>query len=98
MLIWRPGCDHWWKVPTLSPPATRLAGAVGFSSNMEEGTDPGDLRALVIDDNVDTATSLSFPLQILGCKSAVSFGGTMGLRVAQLFQPGPYSSTATCRV
>jgi CheY-like chemotaxis protein len=53
-----------------------------------DGSDPGDLRVLVIDDNVDTATSMSFLLQMLGCKSAVAYGGTMGLRVAQLFQPG----------
>jgi CheY-like chemotaxis protein len=45
------------------------------------------LRALVVDDNVDAATSLSYLLQLLGCKTAVAFGGTMALRVAQLFQP-----------
>jgi CheY-like chemotaxis protein len=46
-----------------------------------------EVRALVVDDNVDAATSLSYLLQLLGCKTAVAFGGTMGLRVAQLFQP-----------
>jgi hypothetical protein len=44
-----------------------------------------ELRALVIDDSVDSATSLSYLLQLLGCKTAVTFGGAMGLRVAQLF-------------
>jgi CheY-like chemotaxis protein len=48
---------------------------------------PVELRALVVDDNVDAATSLSYILQLLGCKTAVAFGGAMGLRVAQLFQP-----------
>ena len=46
-----------------------------------------ELRALVVDDNVDAATSLSYLLQLLGCKTAVGFGGVMGVRVAHLFQP-----------
>lgn len=47
----------------------------------------GELRALVVDDSVDEATSLSYVLQLLGCKTAVAFGGSMALRVAELFQP-----------
>lgn len=46
-----------------------------------------DLSVLVVADNVDAATSRSYLLQLLGCKTAVAFGATMGLRVAQLFQP-----------
>lgn len=46
-----------------------------------------ELRVLIVDDDIDTATSFSYVLQILGCKTAVGFGGAMGLRVAQLFQP-----------
>ena len=46
-----------------------------------------ELRVLVVDDNLDAATSLTYLLQILGCKTAVAFGGLMALRVAQLFQP-----------
>lgn len=53
---------------------------------MDEQSGP-DLRVLIVDDDVDAATSLSYVLQIVGCKTAVAFGGTMGLRVAQLFQP-----------
>lgn len=51
--------------------------------------EPGstELRVLIVDDDIDTATSFSYLLQILGCKTAVAFGGAMGLRVAQLFQP-----------
>jgi len=46
-----------------------------------------DLRVLIVDDNVDAATSLSYLLQMIGCKTAVAFGGEMGVRVAELFQP-----------
>ena len=46
-----------------------------------------ELRVLIVDDDVDAATSFSYLLQILGCKAAVAFGATMGVRVAQLFQP-----------
>jgi CheY-like chemotaxis protein len=54
---------------------------------MSEEAGPADLRVLIVDDDIDTATSFSYVLQILGCKTAVAFGGAMGLRVAQLFQP-----------
>src|SRR4051812_4136963 len=54
---------------------------------MSSDAEVPELRALVVDDNVDAATSLSYLLQLLGCKTAVAFGGGMGLRVAQLFQP-----------
>lgn len=58
------------------------------SSHMPAEADaPGELRVLVVDDNVDAATSLSYLLQLLGCTMAVAFGGVMALRVAQLFQP-----------
>ena len=46
-----------------------------------------ELRVLVIDDDVDAASSLAYVLQFLHCKTAVAFGASMGLRVAQLFQP-----------
>ncbi|HEY9064434.1 MAG TPA: response regulator [Burkholderiaceae bacterium] len=45
------------------------------------------LRTLVVDDNVDAATSLSELLQMLGCIPAVAFDGTMALQVAEGFQP-----------
>ena len=48
---------------------------------------PPELRVLVIDDDVDAATSFSYVLQLMGCKTAVAFGGTTGLRVAELFMP-----------
>lgn len=54
---------------------------------MPDETGPTELRVLIVDDDIDTATSFSYVLQILGCKTAVGFGGAMGLRVAQLFQP-----------
>ncbi|HLL17829.1 MAG TPA: response regulator [Rubrivivax sp.] len=54
---------------------------------MPDEATPPELRVLIVDDEIDTATSFSYVLQILGCKTAVAFGGAMGLRVAQLFQP-----------
>jgi CheY-like chemotaxis protein len=54
---------------------------------MSTETAPPELRVLIVDDQIDTATSFSYVLQILGCKTAVAFGAAMGLRVAQLFQP-----------
>jgi CheY-like chemotaxis protein len=45
------------------------------------------VRALVVDDHIDSARSLSYLLQLLGCRTAVAFGGEMGLRVARLFEP-----------
>ncbi|WP_161974510.1 response regulator [Piscinibacter terrae] len=47
-----------------------------------------ELRALVVDDNIDAATSLGYLLQLLGCKTATAFDGVSALRVAQVFQPG----------
>ena len=46
-----------------------------------------ELRALVIDDNIDAANALSYLLQLHGCRTAVAFGGSTGLRIAQLFKP-----------
>jgi CheY-like chemotaxis protein len=48
---------------------------------------PSELRVLVVDDNIEAATTLCYLLQIAGCRTAIGFGGLMGLRVAQLFQP-----------
>jgi CheY-like chemotaxis protein len=48
---------------------------------------PPELRVLVVDDNIEAATTLCYLLQIAGCRTAIGFGGLMGLRVAQLFQP-----------
>jgi len=48
---------------------------------------PTELRVLVVDDNIEAATTLCYLLQIAGCRTAIGFGGVMGLRVAQLFQP-----------
>jgi CheY-like chemotaxis protein len=48
---------------------------------------PDELRVLVIDDDIDSAHSLSYLLQISGFPTAVAYGGKMGLRLAQLFKP-----------
>jgi two-component system OmpR family response regulator len=46
-----------------------------------------EVRVLVVDDNVDAATSLGYLLQLMGAKTAVAFGGEMALRLTRLFQP-----------
>lgn len=55
---------------------------------MSNESSPAELRVLIVDDDIDSATSFSYVLQMLGCKTAVGFGGAMGVRVAQLFNPG----------
>src|SRR3954470_17535278 len=47
---------------------------------------PDELRVLVVDDDIDAANSLSYLLQISGHPTAVAYGGSMGLRIAQLFK------------
>ncbi len=54
---------------------------------MSSESSPGEIRVLIVDDDIDSATSFAYVMQILGCKTAVAFGGAMGLRVAELFQP-----------
>ncbi len=46
-----------------------------------------ELRVLVVDNDIDAATSLSYLLQLVGCKTAVAFDGVGALQVSQLFQP-----------
>lgn len=53
---------------------------------MEPG-ELADLRVLVIDDNVDAANSLTHLLRMIGCRTAVAYGGEMGLRIAEFFHP-----------
>jgi len=48
---------------------------------------PAELRVLVIDDEIDSATSLTSLLQSLDCRTACAFGGDTGTRIAQLFGP-----------
>ncbi|MBW8758762.1 MAG: response regulator [Burkholderiales bacterium] len=48
---------------------------------------PAELRILVIDDEIDSATSLTTILQSLGHRTTCAFGGEMGTRIAQLFRP-----------
>ena len=54
---------------------------------MEDVQAAPEVRVLVVDDNVDAATSLGYLLQLMGAKTAVAFGGDMALRLARLFQP-----------
>ena len=54
---------------------------------MEDARAIREVRVLVVDDNVDAATSLGYLLQLMGAKTAVAFGGDMALRLVRLFQP-----------
>lgn len=45
------------------------------------------IRALVVDDDIETATTFAYLLQLLGCRTATAFGTEMGLRIFRLFQP-----------
>lgn len=45
------------------------------------------IRALVVDDHVDVASTTCELLQMLGCKTAAAFGGITGARLAELFRP-----------
>jgi len=48
---------------------------------------PSDPRVLVIDDDMDCATSLTAVLRQLGCRAACGYGASMAVRIAQLFRP-----------
>ena len=54
---------------------------------MPSDSQPPSLRVLVIDDNVDTATTLSLLLEQWGYKTAVAFEGEDGVRLSALFLP-----------
>ena len=54
---------------------------------MEDARAIREVRVLVVDDNIDAATSLGYLLQLMGAKTAVAFGGDMALRLVRLFQP-----------
>lgn len=46
-----------------------------------------ELRALVVDDEIDCATSLTALLQVYGCRTAAGFGGATGVCIAERFKP-----------
>ena len=63
-----------------------LAARLHFRTMQDTPAMP-EVRVLVVDDNVDAATSLGYLLQLMGAKTAVAFGGDMALRLVQLFRP-----------
>jgi CheY-like chemotaxis protein len=71
------------------PPGMAVAadGSASSWNPMEDACAIPELRVLVVDDNVDSAASLGYLLQLLGAKTAVAFGGDMALRLLRLFQP-----------
>ena len=46
-----------------------------------------ELRVLIVDDQVDCASTLGCLLETMGCRTATAFGGEMGVRMALLFKP-----------
>ena len=50
-------------------------------------SEEGSVRALVVDDNVDAATTMYDLLEILGFETAVAFSGPECLGIAALFNP-----------
>ena len=58
-------------------PGTSLARRRRFAEGQTIANEFSELRALVVDDNIDAATSFSYLLQLLGCRTAVAFGGVI---------------------
>jgi two-component system cell cycle response regulator DivK len=48
---------------------------------------PPQLRVLIVDDDVDVATVLSYVLQVLGCHTATAYGSIAAVQIGQLFKP-----------
>lgn len=46
-----------------------------------------DLRVLVVDDDVESATTFSLLLQMHGCRTATAFGAETGFRILELLKP-----------
>jgi DNA-binding response OmpR family regulator len=54
---------------------------------MDTPSSQTELRALVVDDNIEQATTLGYLMQLLGCRSATAFRATDALQVASAFVP-----------
>jgi PAS domain S-box-containing protein len=68
-----------------------LAGPAGSDSTVTEGDRPAQtgnlVRALIVDDNIDAAATLSLLLQLAGHTTAVAHEGAEALKVAAEFKP-----------
>jgi CheY-like chemotaxis protein len=51
------------------------------------GQTHADFRVLIVDDNIDTATSLTMIIESWGFAAVVAHDGAAGLRLAREFQP-----------
>ena len=67
-------------VAPASPPAPSACPALPAPA-------PTELRVLVVDDNVDAATSLGMVLELLGIDHRVEFSGEAALEIARTFRP-----------
>jgi PAS domain S-box-containing protein len=68
-----------------------LAGAAGAEPTAAEGDSPAQtgnpVRALIVDDNIDAAATLSLLLQLAGHTTAVAHEGVEALKAATDFKP-----------
>jgi PAS domain S-box-containing protein len=71
------------RLPTI---AAATGGAVSRATPVETLPHQGT-RVLVVDDNVDSASSLATMFELLGCRTAVAHDGLGAVREAEAFQP-----------
>jgi PAS domain S-box-containing protein len=71
----------------------RLPTIAGMPSGAEARQRPADAlphsgaRVLIVDDNVDSATSLATMFELLGCRIAIAHDGLAAVREAEVFAP-----------
>jgi CheY-like chemotaxis protein len=66
---------------------TAESALLSLDPAIEPGVETCPVRALVVDDNVDAATSMCDMLEVIGFETAVAFGGPECLEVAARFNP-----------
>jgi PAS domain S-box-containing protein len=71
----------------LPPAVVVLAGAPVQNAKPEVAIDDSSLRVLIVDDNVDSADSLSLALQIRGHHARAVYDGASALQVGASFRP-----------
>jgi CheY-like chemotaxis protein/nitrogen-specific signal transduction histidine kinase len=71
----------------------RLPTIAGVSADAQQRQRPGELlphegaRVLIVDDNVDSASSLATMFELLGCRTFVAHDGLAAVREAEHFAP-----------
>ncbi|WP_329716254.1 hybrid sensor histidine kinase/response regulator [Ideonella sp.] len=77
------GCTFTVRLPLLHAPADRDADAAG---PLPRGV-ANDIRVLVVDDNIDSAQSMSLLLSMLGYSTRTAHDGLEAVRAAGAYQP-----------